>query len=372
MMNIRKYISVATMTGLLATALIGCTKTEEVYIDELYQKAYIGSDFYPQSESTPYVVTDAYTDPFLEVRNNSLIYSTGFLRTISSGSNEVSFHFRTIYPVKADLTASLVVAEDFLAEYNENLGLSGEEAYRLLPAGYYTVTQPASTILAGRSQGKEMFAITIHDDMEGLESGLYLIPFTVELDGPIELSSTMGHFCVPMKYSLEDQRTGEATDVPTNLKLLAANTDFTFVETTAKEDLYMGFLDYYYDTAFIANGLAGLFDNNSNSLSGSQVRNAKVNVTFNEPAFIDRISFANTDAYDMSTYQQKGFEVQISCLYEGETDFSEAVTVVCDNQTLYWFDAASKLAHKRIEQMSFRIIDEMTVCSDICFMAVAE
>lgn len=358
------------MTGLLATALIGCTKTEKIYIDEMYQKAYITSDFYPQNESTLCVVKDSFTDPFLEIRNNRLVYSAGFVHSIS-GSKHSSFYFRTIYPVKSEVTATLVVDEDALAAYNKEHGLSGEEAYQLLPAEFYTITQATSTIEVGESQGNEIFAVDINENLDGLADGLYLLPLTVEMDNAaFELSSTRGYYYIPLEYSVEDERTGDSS-VPTNLKLLVSNTDFTLEETTAKEDLYMGVGDYYYDSGFYS--LSGLFDNNGSTVAGTVVANATVDVIFNEPVYIDRISFANTAAYDSSTYESKPFEVQISCLYEEETAFSQAVTVLCEDADLYWFDAAAKLnANKRVEQISIKIADVNAMCSDICFVVLAE
>ena len=369
MKDMRTYLSVMA-AGLFAAVLTGCTKTEEIYIDEMYQKAYITSEFYPQNESALCVINDSYTDPYLEVKDNRVVYSPGFLRTVS-GSASSSVYFRTIYPVKTDLTATLVVAEDAVAAYNDRLGLTEEEAYQLLPAGYYTLSSETSTIKAGKNQGEEVFSVEVDGQMEGLANGRYLIPLTVRLDGPIALSEARDLYLIPLHFTGEDLRTGES-DVPSNLKLLVYNTDFTVEETTAAENLNPG---WGIDSGFYGSGgqnsMTSLFDNNGGTTAGTLVAQASVNVTFTEPVRLDRMCFRNTMAVD-ATYRPKPFEVWISCLYEGETAFSEAVTVMCEDDDTYWFEGSNFKAGKRITQMSITVADEMTGCSDICFIALAD
>ena len=369
MKDMRTYLSVLA-AGLFAAVLAGCTKTEEIYIDEMYQKAYITSDFYPQNESALCVINDSYTDPYLEVRNNRVVYSPGFLRTVS-GSAHSSVNFRTIYSVKKDLTATLVVAEDAVSAYNDKLGLAEEEAYQLLPAGYYTLKPEISTIKAGKNQGEEAFSVEISERTEGLANGRYLIPLTVRLDGPIALSTARGLYYIPLHFTSEDLRAG-TSDVPSNLKLLVHNTDFTVEETTAAENLNPGWgiTSGFYGSGG-QNGMTTLFDNNGSTTTGTQVAQASLNVTFTEPVRLDRMCIRNTMAFD-ATYQQKPYEVWISCLYEGETAFSEAVTVMCEDADTYWFDGSGFKAGKRIAQMSITVADEMTSCSDICFIALAD
>lgn len=379
MIRINKYMMFAAM-GLICSALIGCkTETEEIYVADIYQKAYLTDDIYPQNESVQCSIDESFTDTFLEVRNNRLVYSSGFLRTVT-GSDSMSFFLRTLYAVNADVTASLVVVEDGVEAYNEANGLTDEEAYSLLPSEFYTMTCGTTTIKAGKKQGSEMFTVKINDSLEGLESGLYLIPLTIETDAAVPVSETMGTYYIPVKYSCGDFRTGES-DVPSNLKLLAVNTDFTFEETTAPEALDpwgMG-PDFAYASGFNSGMSSGqmstaLFDNNMSNYEMTAVANAEVTVTFNEPVVLDRIAFARYD--NMASYTIMAYNPELKCLFEGETEFSESVSVSCpeaDAPYIGWFDAASTWGvDKKIEKVVVKFPDDMTIFSDVNFVTQAE
>lgn len=357
MKDMRIYMSVMA-AGLFGALLAGCTKTEEIYIDEMYQKAYITADLYPQSEGR-FSIADQLSDPFFGVQNNRLVYTSGMVSTVT-GKDSYELFFRTLYPVKKDLQAKLIAADEAAVEaFNAENGLSGEDAYKLLPADCYTVDNNVSTIETGHKEGDKTFAVTFSENVANIAEGQYLLPLTCSLDDPdIALSSSMGVFYLMVNHTFEDLRTGEGDDVPQNIRILYKDTDFSYAVTKGS---------FFYSTG--AYSVDCLFDNDlsSGSIAATGEDNTEVTVTFNEAQPLDRIGIALYDPWGYSYSYSNYF--WISWVYEGETEVHELgdwIETAPQNEAyIYWLDAASLMGtDKKVAKVMIMVYDAYSYLSE--------
>ena len=183
---VKKHIRInaGVMAGMLLMILSACTQKEEVYIEEIYQRAYVSAEFYPYSECT-YRQDD---------KRNSY---TGRVSSTISGKRECEIIFQTIYPVKNELVGTLTVcdnAQEYVNEYNTRNLLSGNDAYKLLPENYYSIITDKSDIKIDYKKGETPYEVEIVEDISPLE-GYYLLPLTCKLSSDdIGLSESMGVF----------------------------------------------------------------------------------------------------------------------------------------------------------------------------------
>lgn len=275
MTNIKKHMMVATMGLFAAAALIGCTKTEEIYIADLYQMAYISTDIVPGNEST-------FTQTTVPA-HKSLTFSSGVVSfvdiaevTNTSGTANPEFYFRTVYPVKTDLRAEVGVfddAEEVVAAYNDANGTD----YQLMPAVCYTLSTHEVTIKAGYKQADEKIVVEINpDEVKNLTTGLYLVPVTIRLapGSGIDVSTTSGTMYIKANVAVEQVSSEEG-------RILTSD-DFTWENVVGYEGVVCG--------TFSGN-INNLFDADYSTAWMSQPNYPRLKITFKQPVALRQMMF---------------------------------------------------------------------------------
>lgn len=277
--------------GLLATALIGCkTVTEEIYIDEMYQKAYITAEVYPQNEGS-YVRNDVMTSPSLKLDgSNRLVASPGGVVTTDKGAKSQEVSFRTVYNVKKDLTGTMSALknpEEYVANYNAEHGLTQDDAYQVLGKEFYNITASKSVIRTGFNKGEESFAVELAEDLSALAPGKYLLPLTVEVDDPnIEISSNRGVYNYLVTYTYTDARDPNEENIEVG-RILTSD-EFTGVLEAGST--WVGTFNNLFDA------------NNSTYWMSSSTTAPRIRVTFNDPVELRKIGFVAYTVYGSTYY----------------------------------------------------------------------
>ncbi len=286
MTQFKKYLTMVASVGLVFSALTACTEEETIYVADLYQKAYITTDMYPRNEVV-YRFSEITTVDLgyrMEYENGEIVIEQGnvSVNTTTAGATKYKVHFRTVYPVESALTGTLSVAanaEQIVADYNRGNGLSGEDAYEVLPAEYYTIEPALLTIQEGTSSATA--EVQLSDNARTELNGHYLLPLEITLGkqtpvrgSEIELAEEMSR--VNMVCDII-YRTVELESDGTIPRVLVPNTDFTYSSP-------YGFYDSY------GYALSTLFDKNINTYPWSTSGNpVPVVIEFNEPVYLYKI-----------------------------------------------------------------------------------
>lgn len=298
MKDMRIYMSVMA-AGLFGALLAGCTKTEEIYIDELYQKAYITADFYPQ-DTGEYTRNDVMKDPSVALDSkNTLVTQPGGVVITESGEKSQEISFCTVHNVKSDLTGTLTIhpeAGDYIANYNAERGLTDEDAYKLLGDTFYHITNATSVIRTGNRQGEQKFAVEFAEDLSELTPGHYLVPFVLSVDDPgIEVSGSRGIFNLVFDYNYTDERDPDVEDI----RILTKD-EFTW-------QLLAGST---YDGNY-----NNLFDADNSTFWMSNPDYPRIKITFNEPVPLKQMAFVAFTYY--SWYYRFGYSKFAYTLADG-------------------------------------------------------
>lgn len=282
MINIKKYMMVATM-GLLCSAPVGCTKTEKIYIDELYQKAYVSLGMYPHDHID---FSATYTKGVYQVVDNQLVNSDDLA---TDGTYPFEFKLFTIYNVKSDLTGTLTLPENAEA-FVENYNAANETEYALLPEEYCILENGGtSTIKTGMSISEVPFRISLDLSTE-IPDGLYMLPLTCTLDNDkIALSENKGTVWISIDYK-------SALSDGAEESILPADAGFTVTQSGSAsmnnpENLYDG------------------YTNTTCTASVTSSRTAIVTYEFAQPIDLNRIAFVrggSTSCYVTPAYTYEG------------------------------------------------------------------
>lgn len=318
-MNIKKYMIAATM-GLITTALIGCkTVTEEIYIDEMYQKAYVTMEIYPFDHIE---YTETVTKGNYQVVENQL---TQYDLRSTSGTHPFVFGFNTIYNVKKDLSAKLKIRDDadaFIAQYNAD----NNTEYELMPKEYYNMEVGTAVIKTGTNVSVEPFTVSLAD--VEIPNGYYMLPFTCELnDNSVPMSENRNSVWVAVNYTTKMGAYGDEAILPADYGFTVTNTGTT------------------------VNNLQNLYDGFTNTTCTASVRstasyNAIVTYEFDQPIALNRIAFVRGGS--------SSFYVTPAYTYDGETA-STAMTRLSLSSTSPMYTAALPESDKLVKQVTFTI-----------------
>lgn len=340
MVHIKKYIMAAVAGGLIVSALPGCTKTEEIYIADLYRKAYITTDIYPQTEGQ-YTITTTVADASFVISGNRLVKTGGGESVSYNGIKSYKVYFRTNYAVDEDLTGTFAVpadADELVNAYNSSNGYSGDEAFKLLAPEYYTITNGSSTIPAGRKEGEIPFSVELSDNLQQLEVGNYMVPIacTLEDGTDVELSENLSKLYLKFSKVYSDERTGR------DERILYNETDFAY-ETVQGTWGYSGY--YLVSNAF--NDYADAQD-----FCYIADYSGALRLTFNEPVYLSRLGIAVYNKY--SAYGQYA---NVSYTLEGESEenaIDEQINITSTG--LHWFEVLSWTGtEKRVQSITFSL-----------------
>ncbi|MDE5955187.1 MAG: DUF1735 domain-containing protein [Bacteroidales bacterium] len=360
MIHIGKYMMIAASAVLAVSAVTGCVDTEEINIADLYRKAYITTDIYPQTEGQ-YSATTTNTPPSLSIKDGHLVKSEGGEVISYSGIKSYKVYFRTNYTVEKALAGKFAVpsdAEELVAKYNADHGYTGDEEYRMLPSECYTIRNGESTIPAGSKEG-EPFVVEFSDGLEAMELGNYIVPIACTLDGSdVELSE--GQDMVFMKFSnIYNDEAGE--DVRSE-RILYNNVDFTY--TVADGSSF--YSDPWSDAA--------LFNDSVNDVCFCSNYVSGLTITFNEPVSLSRLGMVlyDSNAYGNTIYfwpswtYENGTEGNVGGNYLGTPGYS--------SPSVYWFDISGMYLDQdqKVSSLFFQIYNSGYNFSELYIVAFDE
>lgn len=311
----KKYIHLTAAAAVIGIAFTACSDKEDVvYVDEIYQRAYLTSEFYPQSGGE-FFKDDVMSDPkgYFDA-NCYFIFSEGGLMTTTSGKQDYDLYLKTNYAAKSNITGQLVPLpnpEEYIKKYNNSNGYTGEEAFKLFPEAYYTIVKAVATIPAGQKESPDTLRVVLNDDFIGLEVGNYLLPLTCSINGDVvEMSESMGVYNIKIIYTYVDERADPSAGIPEPVeRQLKYNTDFTAALTAGSN--YVG-------------SLAQLFDGNpvTGQLVMASSKVAKYSLNFVNPVKVSRFGYVafskNSGGWGNTYYPpQTGYEIYYT---DGGTD----------------------------------------------------
>lgn len=288
MIHIGKYMMIAASAVLAVSAVTGCVEKEEINISDLYRKAYITTDIYPQNEGHYNTIT-TNTPPSFSITDGRLVKNEGREVVSYSGIKSYKVYFRTNYAVEKAVSGKFSVpsdAEELVAKYNSDNGYTGDEEYSLLPSSSYTIRNAATTIPAGSKEG-EPFVFEFNDGLEAMELGNYIVPLVCTLEEGADVELGEGQDMVFMKFSnIYNDEAGNARSE----RILYNNVDFTYS---------VGEESSFYDAPYDA---GALFNDDVTDVCYCDSQYSDLTITFNEPVLLSRLGMVSNQSSYSNTY----------------------------------------------------------------------
>lgn len=276
------------MIAALAVLTAGCVRTEEINVADIYRKAYITTDIYPQNEGHYNTIT-TNTPPSFSITDGHLVKNNGGEVVSYSGIKSYKVFLRTNYAVEKAVSGKFSVpsdAEELVAKYNSDNGYTGDEEYSLLPSSSYTIGNAVTTIPAGNKEG-EPFVFEFNDGLEAMELGNYIVPLVCTLEEGAGIELAEGQDMVFMKFSnIYNDEAGNARSE----RILYNNVDFTYS---------VGEESSFYDAPYDA---GALFNDDVTDICYCNEQYSDLTITFNEPVLLSRLGLVLTDPSYSNTY----------------------------------------------------------------------
>ena len=306
MKNIIKHFAGAGLATVMLLS-VGCNDDPtEVFIADLYQKAYITTGIAPADE---YTYKGTYALGGVQMNGPKLEYVGPNLSTTLGTGYVFDIYLCTAYAAKNPVSGTLYVpenAEELVAQYNnrgdkEDGNVGG---YLLMTPDQYEITVPQSTVETGEKQAPA-FQVSLNAEKDW-SAGKYLLPVCCTLDAGSEVTLSENASTVYLKVEIQ--------------------------RDIAYKDLMMltpG--QYTVDAANAGSTASDAFDeNNETSWNGANT-SEYVDVTFDEPVYLSKICFVGMSR-----------RVYPYLRYEGEETFSRREQYIGNNnstvQALYTYD----------------------------------
>lgn len=266
-------------------AAAGCTKTEEINVLDMYQRAYLSRIIVPTNEFP--TVTESAGNAFT---NQPITITTTY-----------DFYLRTTYPAEKTVGARLCIPEDY-AEIVEAYNKANGTSYGALGADYAEFLQDYATVTEGSTKSRQLYSVKFAD--KPAPKGEYLMPvsFTLDKGSNIGKSSTAHVMFLKRRSSATGITYNNDATMPGNVYALN-NTAFT------------------YQTEGSFSSANSFFDGNTNTsgnTSGSG--NNVVTVTFNTPVDLKYLAIYSSSDNVTSVDYDFSFEYRL----EGETEFTSS------------------------------------------------
>lgn len=306
MKNTIKHFAGAGLATVMLLS-VGCNDDPtEVYVADLYQKAYITTGIAPADE---YTYKGTYALGGVQMNGTKLEYLGPNLLTTLGTGYVFDIYLCTAYAAKNPVSGTLYVpenAEELVAQYNSRGGTEDGNTggYLLMTPDRYEITVPQSTVAAGEKQAPA-FQVSLNAEMDW-SAGKYLLPVCCTLDAGSEVTLSENASTVYLKVEMQ-------RDI--------AYKDLTMLTPE----------QYSFDAANAGTTAPDAFDeNNGTSWNGANT-SEYVDVTFDEPVYLSKICFVGLSR-----------RVYPYLRYEGEETFSKREQYIGNNnatvQALYTYD----------------------------------